>query len=39
MSDNVDELIKEIAVKHGIAVRRQISWPVGDNYLDRLTDM
>jgi hypothetical protein len=21
------------------AVRRQLSWPVGDNYLDRLTDM
>jgi hypothetical protein len=24
---------------HHQCVRRQLSWPVGDNYLDRLTDM
>jgi hypothetical protein len=26
-------------VKNGLIVRRQLTCPVGDNYLDRLTDM
>jgi hypothetical protein len=37
-----DDLTKRIEIlesKNGYIVRRQLPCPVGDNYLDRLTDM
>ena len=38
--DNVfASLWREIGMKTVLSVRRQLSCPVGDNYLDRLIDM